>query len=97
MIDLAGIMGIPFLKKSRFTGSDGSLRFVLEKRPGETAGTEDAQDVLAAVCWRGPYASEATPEEEKTVRYFPFDACGLSQAQDWLNEQARDAGKEKGI
>ncbi len=29
-------MGIPFLKKSRFTGSDGMLRFLLERRNVET-------------------------------------------------------------
>lgn len=103
MIDLKGTMGIPFLKKSRFTGSDGRLRFVLEKRGGETVpadalwpGTEPredgetgapAGDVLAAVCWHGPYCSDATPDEEKTTAYFPFTKEGLARAQEWLNAQ----------
>ena len=43
MVELKGIMGIPLLKKSRFTGSDGMLRYVLEKRTDE-----DGQDRLAA-------------------------------------------------
>lgn len=81
MVDLKGIMGIPFLKKSRFTGSDGTLRYVLEKRSGEDG------DRLAAVCWHGPYCSDATPEEEKTTEEFPFTQEGLAQAQEWLNEQ----------
>ncbi len=81
MIDLKGTMGIPFLKKSRFTGSDGGLRFVLEKRSGEEG------DRLAAVCWHGLYCSDATPEEEKTTEYFSFDAEGLAKAQEWLNTQ----------
>ena len=38
MINLKGIMGIPLLKKSRFTGSDGELRFVLEKQSSEGEG-----------------------------------------------------------
>lgn len=39
MINLKGIMGIPLLKKSRFTGSDGELRFVLEKQSSEERET----------------------------------------------------------
>ncbi len=84
MIDLKGTMGIPFLKKSRFTGSDGKLRFVLEKRSGEDG------DRLAAVCWFGPYCSDVTPEEEKTTEYFPFDDGGLREAQAWLNARAEE-------
>ncbi len=82
MIDLKGIMGIPLLKKTRFTGSDGTLRFVLEKRDSEETG-----EVLAAVCWHGELSSTAEPEEEKTTMYFPFTAEGLEQAQKWLNSQ----------
>ncbi len=111
MIDLKGTMGIPLLKKSRFTGSDGTLRFVLEKRSGESvpsdalwpgreicAGEVSAEvspegagapagDCLAAVCWHGLYASDVTPEEEKTTAYFSFTKEGLAQAQEWLNAQ----------
>ena len=43
MINLKGIMGIPLLKKSRFTGSDGELRFVLEKQSSDKDGLEQAQ------------------------------------------------------
>lgn len=82
MIDLSGIMGIPFLKKSRFTGSDGPLRYILEKRSDEEQG-----DRLAAVCWHGPFSWAATPEEAKITKFFPFNTEGLKQAQDWLNEQ----------
>lgn len=92
MIDLSGIMGIPFLKKSRFTGSDGELKFVLEKQSGEMVpdGAMDPRpegDVLTATCWHGPYNSEVTPEEEKKRAYFPFHTDGLKMAQKWLNEQ----------
>lgn len=81
MIDLAGIMGIPLLKKSRFTGSDGPLRYLLEKRSSEEG------DRLAAVCWHGEFCYEATPDEEKTTEYFSFSKDGLCKAQEWLNEQ----------
>lgn len=82
MIDLKGIMGIPLLKKSRFTGSDGSLRYVLEKRSSEEEG-----DKLAAVFWIGEMCSDATPDDQKTTKLFPFTEGGLKEAQEWLNGQ----------
>ena len=85
MINLKGIMGIPLLKKSRFTGSDGELRFVLEKQSSEEEG-----DRLGGICWFGKLCSDATPDEEKITRYFPFDKDGLEQAQVWLNEQVQN-------
>lgn len=81
MIQLSGIMGIPLLKKSRYTGSDGPLRFVLEKRSSEE------EDKLAAIFWIGETCSDATPQERKTEKLFPFTAEGLLEAQAWLNEQ----------
>lgn len=82
MIDLTGTMGIPLLKKSRFTGSSGPLRYVLEKRSSEEEG-----DRLAAVSWTGEKCSDATPEEDKTTELFPFTEEGLREAQAWLNRQ----------
>ncbi len=101
MIEWKGIMGIPFLKKSRFTGSDGRLRYVLEKRScADVAGRgpagapgigleeiPDSGDCLAAVFWYGIYGSAATPDEEKTTAYFPFNEAGLEAAREWLNRQ----------
>lgn len=82
MVNLSGLMGLPLLKKSRFTGSDGLLRYLLEKRSSGEEG-----DKLAAVCWFGEACSDAAPAEDKTVRLFPFTEEGLKEAQKWLNEQ----------
>ena len=82
MIDLNGIMGIPLLKKSRFTGSYGKLRYVLEKHSSEEEGER-----LAVVCWHGELCSDATPEDQKVTEYFSFDEEGLLRAQEWLNRQ----------
>ena len=84
MIDHSGIMGIPLLKKSRFTGSSGSLRYILEKQSSEEEG-----DLLAAVYWIGENCFDATPEEEKTRKLFPFTQEGLEEAQAWLNSLLR--------
>ncbi|MCI9045851.1 MAG: hypothetical protein HFG71_00995 [Hungatella sp.] len=84
MIELSGIMGIPLLKKSRYTGSDGPLRFVLEKRSGQ-----EEEDKLAAVFWMGELCFDATPREQMTEMLFPFTQEGLEAAQTWLNEQRK--------
>lgn len=93
MIKLSGIMGIPLLKKSRYTGSDGPLRFVLEKR-----SSQEGEDRLAAVFWIGEACSDVTPQEDKTERLFPFTKEGLLDAQAWLNEQLEggDGSDRKG-
>lgn len=86
MIRLSGIMGIPLLKKSRFTGSDGPLRYVFERQGGEEG------DRLAVSCWFGELCSDATPQEDKTVRLFPFTGEGLEEAQNWLNGRLSQGG-----
>lgn len=70
------VMPIPFLKKERFTGSCGSLRFVMQKE----------EDGLAVYAWKGLYCFDKTPEEEKTRSEFPFNEEGLCQAVEWLNQ-----------
>lgn len=81
MIQLKGVMGIPLLKKSKFSGSEGKLRYILRKYSGEDG------EFLEAVCWHGEFCSDATPEEEKSTKHFPFSEDGLKQAQEWLNQQ----------
>lgn len=83
MIELAGIVGIPLLKKSRFTGSDLGMCFMLEKR------SEEDTTRLAAVVWPGPYSHDVTPEEKKTTWFFEFSEEGLQRAVIWMNEQSK--------
>lgn len=83
MIDLTGIVGIPLLKKSRFTGSDAHMCFMLEKR------SEDDVTRMAAVVWPGPYCYDSTPEDVKTTEFFEFSEDGLKQAVEWMNEQSK--------
>lgn len=92
MIDLHGDISIPFLKKSRFTGSYQGMRYVLLK--AESAAEEAAESVIRAVIWPEPFNFEATPEEKKHSRDFPFSADGLWEAVDWLNAE-HEAGNYK--
>lgn len=96
MIDLHGAISIPFLKKSRFTGSYQGMRYqlqksekVVEKVVEEAEGEEPAktETVLLAVIWPEPFNYENTPEEQKHSREFPFGPDGIWEAVDWLNAE----------
>lgn len=92
MIDLHGDISIPFLKKSRFTGSYKGMRYVLLKAENviEEAKEEEpakTETVLRAIIWSEPFNFEMTPEEKKHSRDFPFSEDGLWAAVDWLNAE----------
>lgn len=85
MIDLTGLVSIPFLKKSRFTGSCCGMRYQLQKGDGEEG------PVLSATIWPEPYNWETTADEKKHSRDFSFDTEGISEAVAWLNQE-QEAG-----
>lgn len=92
MIDLSGMISVPFLKKSRFSGSYCGMRYLLEKGERtvtEATETEPAQSepVIRAVIWPEPYGYEATAEEKKHGHDFPFSQAGIDEAVAWLNEE----------
>lgn len=79
MIELKGMISIQLLKKEAFCGSDEKMRYRLYKE--ET----DGEVKLAVAYWFTPYCWQATPKEEKTIRYFEFNTEGIWQAVEWLN------------
>lgn len=92
MIDLHGVISMPFLKKSRFTGSYRGMRYVLQKAErvigeAQSGEAEKTETVLQAVIWPEPLNYENTPEEKKHSRDFSFDQDGLWEAVAWLNEE----------
>lgn len=92
MIDLHGVISMPFLKKSRFTGSYKGMRYVLRKQERvvqEAQGEEPArtETVLEAVIWPEPLNFEMTAEDKKHSRDFSFSQDGLWEAVDWLNAE----------
>lgn len=92
MIDLHGVISIPFLKKSRFTGSYKGMRYQLEKKENILEeGTEEApakmETVILTTIWPEPYNFEKTPAEKKHTREFPFETEGIWRAVEWLNEE----------
>lgn len=87
LIDLKGMISINLLKKEPFTGSSGKLRFRLYK---EKAGEED---VIRASYWLGAYCWEATKDEEKISKDFPFTTDGIWEAVEWLNHMVEQVGE----
>ncbi len=80
MIDLTGMISIPFLKKSVFTGSHRGMGFLLKKI------SDDDGDRIQAIAWPGPFSFAATADDKKVSHEVPFSADGISQAVAWLNE-----------
>lgn len=89
MIDLHGDISIPFLKKSRFTGSYLGMRYQLQKasREADSPSGEEPEPVIRAIIWPEPYNFEVTPDEQKHSKDFPFTADGIWEAVDWLNSE----------
>lgn len=79
MIDLDGMISIPYLKKNTFTGSEKEMNFMIRKEAGENG------DILQAAAWPGPYIFSVTEDEKKTFQEFSFDNEGIRNAVDWLN------------
>ena len=56
MIDLTGMISIPYLKKTTFTGSEKGTNFMIRKISGE----EGEPDKIQAVIWPGPFIFSVT-------------------------------------
>lgn len=80
MINLDGMISIPYLKKTTFTGSHLGMNFMIRKQSSEDG------DKIQAIVWPGPYIFSVTEDEKKTFQDFEFSREGLNEAIKWLNE-----------
>lgn len=64
MIDLTGMISIPYLKKTTFTGSEKGTNFMIRKISGE----EGEPDKIQAVIWPGPFIFSVTEDEKRRIR-----------------------------
>jgi hypothetical protein len=80
MIDLTGMISVPFLKKSVFTGSHKGMNFLVKKV------SDDDGDKIRAIAWPGPFNFEVTADEKKVSHDVPFGQDGILEAVKWLNE-----------
>lgn len=68
-------LSVNFLKKENYTGSHAGTRYYL-------SGSDDQ---IKVCIYPEPWCFEATPEEDKTWKEFPFTPEGLKEAIDWIN------------
>lgn len=80
MIDLDGMISIPFLKKTVFTGSHKGMNFLLKKV------SDDDGDRIRTIAWPGPFNFAVTDEEKKVSHETAFSHDGILDAVKWLNE-----------
>ncbi len=57
------------------------MRYRIEKKT-----EEESEPLFLVTIFPGPYGFEATPEEKKQSKTFPFTEEGLSEVCDWLNQ-----------
>ena len=82
MIDLTGMISIPYLKKTTFTGSEKGTNFMIRKISGE----EGEPDKIQADTWPGPLNISVPPDEKKSYQEFELIEDGIKAAVAWLNE-----------
>ena len=74
-IDLSGVFSLAYIKKTRYTGSFHSMRYLLALKDGQ----------ISATIYPGPYCFEVTPDDEKETKLFEYSPEGLTETVDWLN------------
>lgn len=87
MIERKSLLALNFYKSSPFTGSDGNLRYRIEKVELAIEGSEDTETKLQATVWPGPFAFAHTADEKKTTYVAAFSEDGMQDITDWINAQ----------
>lgn len=80
-ISLKGMFSLALVKKERFCGSHGTMRYMLCGEDGK----------LKANVYPEPYCWEATPDEEKTSELFEMSQDGIDKAIAWINRMYHES------
>lgn len=86
LIERHDLLALNFYKSSPFTGSDGNMRYRVEKITEDSA-SEESRTLLQATIWPEPYAYAVTPDDQKVRHTADFSEDGMQQLVDWMNEQ----------
>ncbi|MDD6661536.1 MAG: GNAT family acetyltransferase [Lachnospiraceae bacterium] len=76
-ISLKGIFSLELIRKERFAGSCGMMRYMLMMDDGK----------MKASVYPEPYCWEATPEDQKESQFFEYSAEGIEAMVKWLNQK----------
>lgn len=74
-----------------YFGSYRGMRYRIARSPMEdvflTPPDQKGEAEFEVIIWPEPFCFEATEDEKKTTKTFPFTVEGKEQMIDWLNEQ----------
>jgi hypothetical protein len=84
MVEKRNMMPLAFFQKEPYTGSTEGMRYRIAKEVEKKENEEVS--FLEAVVYPEPYCYEATPEEDKIRKRFPFTQESLEDVRNWLNE-----------
>lgn len=82
MVQRKDLLHLSFYEKSPYLGSDGPLRYRIEK------STAEEKEVLRVTIWPGPFSYDKTPDEKKSSKDFEFLEDALDEICEWLSEQS---------
>ncbi|MGN0241859.1 MAG: hypothetical protein ACI4CS_09255 [Candidatus Weimeria sp.] len=89
MVSRRDLLHLSFYKKSPFLGSDGPLRYRIEKAEEEGGSEkEDTRTVLKVTIWPGPFSYDKTPEEKMSSKNFEFSEEALDEICDWISKKS---------
>lgn len=87
MLERKSLLALNFYKRKPFTGSEGNLRYRIEKVELPIKDSEETETKLQVTVWPGPYAFAKTPDEKKTTYLAAFSEEGLQDITHWINQQ----------
>ena len=96
MIERKDVLSFSFYKLEAFTGSDGNMRYRIEKAEeivpsadGQEIeeGQEEKETYLRTTIWPGPYCYTATDPSLYIVHRSNFSEEGICEAVDWMNSE----------
>ena len=87
MIDRHSLLALNFYKSSPFTGSDGNMRYRVEKVELPLPDSEETEKKLQATIWPGPFSFAKTDDDKKTHQIADFSEEGFCELVEWLNKK----------
>jgi hypothetical protein len=80
----AYLMSVGYLGKQDLKGSYKGMCYRLHAEFPEEKGQ---QGTLRVWCWPQPLCFDTVPQEQKQEKAFTFDAEGIKEAGDWLEDR----------
>lgn len=84
MVQRKDLLHLSFYEKSPYLGSDGPLRYRIEK------STAEEKEVLRVTIWPGPFSYDKTPEEKMSSKNFEFSEEALDEICEWISARSAE-------